>query len=89
MIGAYLYVQIQDWALYHHGNPVTSNYQLYNCVEKNFDLSICNKLLPVFGPAPLPLPYAQSSTPPMLSVAMESYLDEQNSTKVSVVARDS
>ena len=74
-------LQIQDLALYHHGNPNTPDYQQYSCVETTFDLSVCDRLFSVLGPAPLSLPHAMPPSP-MLSLAMESCLDEQNSTKV-------
>lgn len=65
-------------AFYHHGNLDDAEYR---CVDDTFDLSACDRLLPLFGPGSGRL--EETAPQPMISVAMEMNWDERHSTKVS------
>lgn len=55
-------------------------------MDATFDLSVCDDLFPVIGPATFcPLGPGVAPNQPMLSLAMEVNLDSEHSTKVVVI----
>jgi hypothetical protein len=73
-------MQVQDLALYHHGNPGCDAAECCS-VDESFDISVCSQLLPVFGPTPILSPQSGMEQP-ILSIAVEGKEDRVLSTKV-------